>query len=189
MFPKRSGCNIGVGGFGYSRSAMIDGAHSVFEACKTKYGVRTGNQMSARPIPISPRKILHHGRILAIGDSAGFASPISGEGMSYAFQSARFAADAIELAQKDNGDKDPLKIYDRWCHDSIMRDMRAAALISPPLHWVLGVIDIRKFISNVDHSPEVLDSCQRIAVGDTDWRSLLLVGIKKFPELFFSSLN
>ena len=190
MFPKRHGCNIGVGGVGYSRTAMVEGARSVFEACKTKYGIRGNEQnMSARPIPLSPRRLLHRGRILAIGDAAGFASPISGEGMSYAFQSARFAADAIGLDQKENDIKDPLKRYDRWCRDTIVRDMRAASLISPPLHWILGVIDVKKFISNVDDSPEVLDACQRIAVGETDWRSLLLVGIKKFPELFFSSLD
>ncbi len=190
MFPKRSGCNIGIGGVGYSRTAMMDGARTVFEACKKKYGVKADEQnMSARPIPISPRRTLHKGRVLAIGDAAGFASPISGEGMSYAFQSARFAVEAIESEQGANPGKDPFAIYDRQCRNHIMRDMRAASLIAPPLHWILGVIDVEKFISQMDQSQDVLDSCRSIALGETDWRTLLIVGIKKFPELFFSSLS
>ena len=190
MFPKRSGCNIGVGGVGYSKAAMIGGARTVFEACKKKYGVETDEQnMSARPIPISPRRTLHKGRILAIGDAAGFASPISGEGMSYAFQSARFAVDAIESQLGTDPGKDPFALYDRQCRNHIMRDMRAASLIAPPLHWILGVIDVEKFISRMDQSQEVLNSCRSIALGETDWRTLLIVGIRKFPELFFSSLS
>ncbi len=41
------------------------------------------------------RRPAHGERVLFVGDAAGYADPISGEGLYFAFLSARFAADSI----------------------------------------------------------------------------------------------
>jgi flavin-dependent dehydrogenase len=46
-------------------------------------------------IPIAPRRTFARGRVLLAGDAAGLADPVTGEGISWAMQSGRAAAEAI----------------------------------------------------------------------------------------------
>jgi flavin-dependent dehydrogenase len=131
--------------------------------------------------------VLHTRRTLLVGDAGGLTSAISGEGMSYAFQSARYASLALKGLLSGSG-KDPLAAYDRLCHDNIVRDMKAAELISPVLHWLIGVVDAHKFFDNVVGYPGIVRASEGIAVGAEDWRRLLAETIPSFPRLFFSSL-
>ena len=45
--------------------------------------------------PSLRRKEFTNGRILLVGDAAGFTDPITAEGISYAIESGRYAAEAI----------------------------------------------------------------------------------------------
>lgn len=53
---------------------------------------------------------LHSGNVLLVGDAAAMTNPISGEGISYALESGRWAAETIK-ASVENGDTGVLCIY------------------------------------------------------------------------------
>jgi geranylgeranyl reductase family protein len=188
MFPLRTGCNIGIVGSGYSAEAMDRAMASVSKDLERRTGVLpdiTG--YTAHPIPLRARKELHTRRTLLVGDAAGLTSAISGEGMSYAFQSAGYASEALKGLLTGEG-KDPLAKYDRLCRDHMVRDMRAAEIIAPMLHRLIGVVDTDKFFENVVGYKGIVRACEGIAVGADDWRSLLAETIPSFPRLFLSSL-
>jgi geranylgeranyl reductase family protein len=188
MFPLRTGCNIGVVGSTYSAEAMGKAMVTVSEDLERRTGLRPDiGGYTAHPIPLRARPVLHTRRTLLIGDAGGLTSAISGEGMSYAFKSATFANEALKGLLSGSG-KDPLMRYDRLCKDNIVRDMRAAELISPVLHWLIGVVDTSKFFDNVAGYEGIVRASEGIAVGADDWRRLLAETIPSFPRLFFSSL-
>ncbi|MGD0818149.1 MAG: NAD(P)/FAD-dependent oxidoreductase [Methanomassiliicoccales archaeon] len=188
MFPLRTGCNIGVIGSGYSGDDLKKAMATVSGNLERRTGILPDIEgATAHPIPLRARKVLHTRRTLLVGDAGGLTSAISGEGMSYAFQSARYASLALKGLLSGSG-KDPLAAYDCLCHDNIVRDMKAAELISPVLHWLIGVVDAHKFFDNVVGYPGIVRASEGIAVGAEDWRRLLAETIPSFPRLFFSSL-
>jgi geranylgeranyl reductase family protein len=188
MFPLRTGCNIGVVGSGYSREALKNAMVTVSRNMERRSGSLPDVSLAtAHPIPLRARKQLHTRRTLVVGDAAGLTSAISGEGMSYAFQSAKYAKTALNGFLSGSG-KGSLATYDRLCRDNIVRDMRAAELISPVLHWLIGVVDPHKFFENVVKYPGIVRASEGIAVGSEDWRRLLAETIPYFPKLFLSSL-
>lgn len=190
MFPHREGANIGVVGKGVSKERL----QSSLNAIKRKVGERYGpleieGKVSAHPIPILPRRALHTKRTMVVGDAAGFVNPLTGEGMSYSILSGKIAAQtAGELIEKGFSPA-IMRRYDERCAEQILKDLRAAARISPILHRLVGVVDIRTFFSNFKDERRLVDICLRIARGEDDWRSLLRSTVPLFPALFFSSLR
>jgi geranylgeranyl reductase family protein len=188
MFPLRTGCNIGVVGSGYSGGELKKAMTAVSTDLERRTGVLPDvSAATAHPIPLRARKVLHTRRTLLVGDAGGLTSAISGEGMSYAFQSAQYANVALNDLLSGSA-KDPLSVYDRLCKDNIIRDMRAAELISPILHWLIGVVDPHKFFENVVGYQGIVNASEGIATGSEDWRRLLAETIPSFPKLFLSSL-
>lgn len=188
MFPLRTGCNIGVVGSGYSSETLGKAMATVSQDLERRTGALPDiSGYTAHPIPLRARRVLHTRRTLLVGDAAGLTSAISGEGMSYAFQSAGYATDALRRLLSGSG-KDPLAGYDRLCKDNIVRDMKAAEIISPVLHWLIGVVDPDKFFENVAGYNGIVRASEGIAAGTVDWRKLLAETIPSFPRLFFSSL-
>jgi geranylgeranyl reductase family protein len=188
MFPLRTGCNVGVVGSGYSADALKQAMTTVSTSLESRTGILPDvSAATSHPIPLRARKVLHTRRTLLVGDAGGLTSAISGEGMSYAFQSAKHAKAALDQLLSGSG-KDPLSAYDRLCRNSIVRDMRAAELISPVLHWLIGVVDPHKFFDSVVNYRGIVNASEGIATGAEDWRRLLAETIPSFPGLFFSSL-
>jgi geranylgeranyl reductase family protein len=186
MFPHQNGGNIGVAGTGL-RQNTINGYLKLIEDDMRSSGARmTVGPTSIRPIPFRPRRKLYSKRCLAIGDSAGFANPISGEGMTYAFLSARFASESIDELLE--GDVNTLAGYQRQCENRIHRDLIAASLIGPVAHWLVGVVDTKRFLKVLHEHDQVVETAISIADGRNDWRSLFLRMIPEFFPLFFSSL-
>ncbi|OPY33381.1 MAG: Digeranylgeranylglycerophospholipid reductase [Methanomassiliicoccales archaeon PtaU1.Bin124] len=186
MFPGMDGGNIGVCGTGLGRGTIEHHLQRI-ESDMGHQGISISRGPTATwPVPFRPRKRLVSRRCVAIGDAAGFASPLSGEGMTYAFRSGRFASDSIK--ELLNGDANDLRGYSRSCQDSIVRDIRAASLIGPVLHWLIGVVDTKHFFSVIREYDDLMGTMVNIALGDQDWRSLALQTIPDFLPLFLSSL-
>ena len=184
MFPMRTGCNIGIVGSGYSHQQLRDGLGRVSDYMGRTNGIRPSyDAFSSHPIPLRARKRLHTKRTLAVGDSAGMTSSISGEGMSYSFMSAKNASKAIDLLLT-SPKGDPLSLYDKLSRDNIVRDMKAAELIAPILHWLVGVVDVDRFFENVVKYEGIVNASENIAFGDKDWRALLSEAIPSFPSSF-----
>ena len=57
-------------------------------------------------------------RMLVVGDAGGFVSPLSGEGLYYALDSGRMAAESVhQIFDNGNFDKESLMLYHRaWSH-------------------------------------------------------------------------
>ncbi len=94
-------------------------------------------------LPVSPRTdgFMKH-RVLLLGDAAGFADPITGEGITGAIQSGQLAAEAIVRGNLHEAD------VHRWYHDllgeSLLPELRAGRLLAGILYrnrhirtWVL----------------------------------------------------
>jgi geranylgeranyl reductase family protein len=70
-------------------------------------------RIQSGPIPMGfNRTPLHHRGLVLVGDAAGMVNPMNGEGISYAMESARLAADVIDRALAVRR-TDVLDAYDR----------------------------------------------------------------------------
>jgi flavin-dependent dehydrogenase len=71
-----------------------------------------------------------------IGDAAGFADPITGEGIYYAFKSADLFADALRNSTTDSGSEDDMykkaaEVYEISWRDAFGRDLEHASYRLP----------------------------------------------------------
>lgn len=136
-------------------------------------------------VPLAPRTRLITRRVLAIGDSAGFVSPFSGEGLTYALTSAAIAAKVISTQSQLDGNIS-LRDYEVQCRRQIISRMRAARLIGPILHWVVGNIDPDRVLGNFAKDPKAIDLCARLARGSMSLRDFVLKGVPRIPHLILS---
>ena len=83
------------------------------------------------------------GNVLLIGDAAGFADPILGEGIFYAHSSAVLAAQAIVTAEKKGMPAD--RLYFEALRPSILKEMKYAHIYQKGLHSFLSVKGFRPF--------------------------------------------
>ena len=94
IFPHGDTASIGVGSMqkGFSLRTAVTTLRKVagLEGCET---VRT----EGAPIPLKPMKRWDNGRdVVLAGDAAGVVAPASGEGIYYAMEGGRLAAEAVE---------------------------------------------------------------------------------------------
>jgi flavin-dependent dehydrogenase len=190
MFPQVRGANIGAVGLGATKEQLLDSVALIKKLTEARYGTALFEErITAHPIPIAPRKVLHSRRALAVGDAAGLANPITGEGMTYAFTSGELAAQAAKKAVDQGSTTSAFKEYDARCKAEMLDDLRAAALLSPILHRLVGVVDTRKFFENFHEEQALVKACLAIAQGQAKWQLLAKLAIPRFPRLFFSSLR
>lgn len=80
-------------------------------------------------IPISPRRDgFARNRVMLVGDSAGFAEPVTGEGISFAIRSGQLAAEALlqaefEVSRASEG-------YERRVRETIAPELSAARILA-----------------------------------------------------------
>ena len=93
VFPKRRHLSIGVM---TSRPNGVN-LNQYFERYLKDLSIKpTAIQRHGYVIPLSPRgSQLARGRVLLAGDAAGFADPVTAEGITYAIRSGQAAADAV----------------------------------------------------------------------------------------------
>ena len=71
------------------------------------------DQIRSGPIPMGfNRTPLHQRGVLLVGDSGGMVNPFNGEGISYAMEAARLAAEVVDGALRTKRTAD-LDAYDR----------------------------------------------------------------------------
>jgi len=127
-FPKRGCATVGVGGWG----AHKGGQRELLKDYLDELGLE-GGAAAGWPIPDRPARALAQGRLLLAGDAAGFAEPISGEGIYYALRSGQRAAQAVlaaRAAPEGRAAEELRRAYlDGTAH--IRRQMRASRLFRP----------------------------------------------------------
>jgi geranylgeranyl reductase family protein len=97
VFPKRDSLNIGAGGphrfAGCLRSYLSAYMRSV---CGQTPDAARHCRVTGHQLPTAGEGTRFAGKsVLLVGDAAGLVEPLTGEGLSYAFQSAKIAADCV----------------------------------------------------------------------------------------------
>lgn len=186
MFATRGGANIGVAAKdlgGAECRAALDGLRRSIEK---RYGEANDVRTSAHPIPMVPRRRLHTRRCVLVGDAAGLASPLSGEGMTNAFRSAAHAAEAVRGLVAGKGS---LASYRRMVASDVLPVIRASRVISPKAQWLMGVVNTPVLVRKMQEDTELVSTCLGISKGEQSWEALLRLIVRRFPYLFFSSLT
>ena len=188
MFPCRLGANIGAGGAGFDRSMILERISEIEESASDRYGGITWKEdLAGHPLPLYVRSRMHTARCMAVGDAAGLANPITGEGMTYAFTSATYAADSASRLVRE-GAGGATAEYEGRCRATMVRDLDAARLTQGAVRGLLMTLDLNKFFDVFCESKELALACMGIAQGGADWRKLLMKALPRMPRLYFSSV-
>jgi geranylgeranyl reductase family protein len=131
VFPKRRHLSIGV----LSMDKQRHGLHSAITrymdllGCTSPWSVERHGFV----IPVRPRKgPFAKNRVLLVGDAAGFADPITGEGISYAVRSGLLAAESLigERLQEETVED----AYRRLVAQAILPDLRVGRILARLLY-------------------------------------------------------
>lgn len=121
-FPKADRLSIGV--LSTARRADLNRAMADYPAT---LGIAAPIQAErhGHRIPVHPgRGPFAQGRVMLAGDAAGFADPVTGEGISYALESGALAASAVIDAQGDPARAAAL--YEERLQETILPELAAA---------------------------------------------------------------
>lgn len=184
-FPLKGAITASVVSNQSSKNQLLTALDLMVADIDNNFGIKNRRETCAHPIPLAPRKKLCSNRVLAVGDAAGLVSPFSGEGLTYAFKSARLAFEAIDRAMEGT---ETLMSYQAMCNSEIIFHMKAARFLSPALHWFTGLTDMGTLMRTFGGEDELLERIATAATGEYDWRPVLSKVITRFPRLFFSSL-
>jgi geranylgeranyl reductase family protein len=127
VFPKRNHLSIGVGCLA-SRAKDLHVHHQKF-LNSLNMGSYTITMSSSHLIPTCTKgRLVWQNKALLLGDAAGFADPLTGEGIYNAIQSAQLAAPVIENSLAHN--KVKLEDYQEAVDEKIMSELRTARVLS-----------------------------------------------------------
>jgi len=93
-------------------------------------GARMRGDVEGHPLTTyNPRLPLVGDRVLLLGDAAGLINPLNGEGIQYALQSARWAAEiASDRLSSGRLDAASLETYEHCVHQNLRKDMAVSRL-------------------------------------------------------------
>jgi digeranylgeranylglycerophospholipid reductase len=124
IFPTRSGSvRVGIGiirpdtnlSAGHLLNAFLSSSYA--DGLGLRVGALIEKHFGVIPSDGSASGFLH-GRIISVGDAAGQALPLVGEGIRYSVEAGRKAGDAIAAALRDpNGAEAALQSYQSWWDD------------------------------------------------------------------------
>jgi geranylgeranyl reductase family protein len=124
VFPKRDHLNVGV----MSQRGLGAGLKESLSGFLRLRGLESWRHEGAFAFPVPSgvaRGGLAAGRVLFVGDAAGLADPVTGEGISHAVASGRIAAESI-AASILKGESAP-EAYERRVFSEIVPALRALA--------------------------------------------------------------
>lgn len=134
-------------------------------------GARRVTPLRGARIPFRrPWQPVSQGRILLTGDAAGFADPLSGEGIGTALQSGLLAARSLSRALAGpDGPAAAARLYRRACRIEIQRDLLCAfflqsVLMRPRLTSTEKLLDL--FVEKGIRNARMGRAIARIVIGD-----------------------
>jgi geranylgeranyl reductase family protein len=138
VFPKKEHLSIGLftmNGLGVSPRQYLDKYINMLGIKDIKEEKKHGYY-----IPLYMKKEFTNGRILLVGDAAGLTDPITGEGISYAIESGKCAAEAI---LKGGNDIDIVIESYQQNLKGIVTELKYAKILS---FFVYSSPNLRKFV-------------------------------------------
>jgi flavin-dependent dehydrogenase len=127
VFPKRDHLTTGVACH-TSKARHLNHQHQKF-LDSLSIGNYTITRSSSHLIPTCTKgRFIWQNKALLLGDAAGLADPLTGEGIYYAIQSAQFAA--LVIVNSLAHDKVKLEDYQEAVDEKIMSELRIARVLS-----------------------------------------------------------
>jgi flavin-dependent dehydrogenase len=168
VFPKNDHLSIGLGMLRAPRGPV--NLNRMFDRYLRFLGVDTiiRQERHGFVIPLRPRPGPYlRRRVLLTGDAAGFAEPVTGEGLTFALQSGQLAARAVLEGDFDEGRV--REAYDAELRRSILPELRWGRVLAkltygyPRLHaWLCR-----------RHGTEFSEALTDVFVGETTYREFL----------------
>lgn len=126
VFPKKDHLSIGVLSMKRGNIKLTNFLKRYLEILRITAVIKI--EQHGFIIPVNPRKDeLMKDRVLLIGDAAGFADPITAEGISFAILSGHIAADALV---KGSLKKDLVKeIFDHEIQEKILNELKIGKIL------------------------------------------------------------
>jgi len=129
------------------------------------------------------KRTIQSGRILLVGDAAGFADPFHGEGISYAILSGKLAAKAVsDVVQTRRDDAAAFSWYQHECERLIRKNLRVARSMAKLLGRYPKLF-LRIFFDN----PAALEKYLDIPAGKLDYDQFWKWLIMHTPSFLLSS--
>jgi geranylgeranyl reductase family protein len=128
VFPKHDRLSVGLLEVGAGRSGLAARLARYVE--RLELGRIESIERHGYVIPLQPRREgFARGRVLLVGDAAGFADPVTCEGISHAVLSGRLAARAIATAGVERADR-VRALYRRYANREVLAELRIARLLA-----------------------------------------------------------
>lgn len=127
VFPKKEHLSIGV----LSMRRTPINLNEIFERYLKLIGIDKITELKRHGflIPVSPRKdAFVKGRLLLAGDAAGFADPVTGEGITSAIQSGQIAAQALLGGRFETERVE--QVYDSQLAKTILPELRLGRILA-----------------------------------------------------------
>lgn len=175
-FPKRRTTTVGVGGIHAANPDMKASMAGYLELLGVDPDIK---KYKGHFLPFGDvRKWPGRGNILLAGDAAGLVDPITGEGIAFAMQSGRFAAEAAFESMQPGISAEPIRIYRRKLRD-IHRSLNIARLIRPILSRPSGE---KAFEYMFTHSVTLKRQYMQLLGGELEYPTILKRVVRKMPQ-------
>jgi len=134
VFPKREHVNIGITQFKQAiynkdiKGNIKDTYESYLKILKKDKIIPddlTNEKIRGAALPTSPLDKTYSDRVIVCGDAAGFANPVTGEGIYHAMASGEIAAEvAIESLERENTSEKFLSKYQKIWYKDFGKDLK-----------------------------------------------------------------
>jgi geranylgeranyl reductase family protein len=138
VFPKKDVLSVGV----CCRLSSFRDPGGVFRDFMVTLGLDENTRFGAHMIPFGGfSRSTVADRLILVGDAAGFADPLTGEGIFYAIKSGKMAADAVSRAcERGEFSKAALHSYEVACSRSFGSDLNLALKLSRRIYGMRETI-------------------------------------------------
>ena len=179
VFPKQNKLTVGVGGL---KSLNPNIKEVLLDLLDHRFGISLKNHINAHYFPFGGyRTTPGRKNILLVGDAAGLAEPITGEGISFAMESGKLAAESILKAASSN---DPSRAYAEYKikYDKLTKLLKYANIIK----YLVFKKSIAPFFYNaMRRSDNVVLKYKDIMDGEIGYNDYLKLILRKAPKLIF----
>ncbi len=181
VFPKAKHFSVGVAGI----LPSMKSPRKIFTHFLEKLGFRTDVVTHAHLIPSGgyEREVCSD-RLILVGDAAGFVDPFYGEGIKYAFISAKLAAErVVESYENDNYTKSALDTYKRSCYNSFGKNFEYALRLTRLMNKHPNI-----FFRLLSSNKSVLDEWLAIVAGKMDYKAYIRWLVPRVPYFMLKAL-
>ncbi len=174
VFPKENYFSVGLGGI----LPHMKNSRAIFMAFIKELGFSTNVHTQTHLIPAGghEREVCSD-RIILVGDAAGFVDPFYGEGIKYAFISAKLAAErVVESYENDEFSKSALDSYKRACYSVFGENLKYSLRLTRLMYTCPNI-----FFRLLSSNKIVLDKWLEVPAGEMGYKEYIKWLIPRVP--------